>query len=95
MLSLNSLNPKMLIQFRSFLFQNSHELIYLDFQVIEIASIQIVVLIIHQMLKDSIANKVIFCYLQYVFTEIVHALKIAIIWMIIGECFQDLDHLYS
>ena len=52
-----------------------------------------VVLVIHEILKDGVAGKSVICHFEYVFAKIVHALKVAVIGMVVREGFENLYHL--
>jgi hypothetical protein len=51
-----------------------HELVDLGFQSIEIASVELIVLIIHEILEDRVASIGIICQFQDVLAEVVHPL---------------------
>lgn len=95
MLALQLLSPEVIIELSPFPLQDSHELVDLDLQPIEVASVKLIVLIIHEMLEDGIAGVGIICHFEYVLAEVVHALKIAVIWMVVRKCSEDFYHLYS
>lgn len=56
MLTLQLLRPKMIIQLRPLPLQYPHELVDLDLQPIEITSIQLIVLVIHEVLEDGVTG---------------------------------------
>lgn len=95
MFSLYLFCPEVFKKFLSFYFQKSHKLIDSQLKSIKISSIHPIILIIHEMLKDIIADESVISQFQYVFTEIVHSLKVAIIRMVEGKGSKDLYHFYS
>jgi hypothetical protein len=56
MLAFELLYPQVLIQFRPLSLKNTHKLINFQFQPVKVASIKLIVLIIHQVLEDRIAG---------------------------------------
>ena len=95
MLALQLLRPEVVVQLRPFPLKDPHELVYLDFEAIEVASVELVVLVIHEVFEDGIAGVGIIRHLEDVLAEVVHALEIAVIWMVVGKCPEDFYHLHS
>lgn len=95
MLALQLLRPEVVVQLRPFPLKDPHELVYLDFEAIEVASVELVVLVIHEVFEDGIAGVGIIRHLEDVLAEVVHALEIAVIWMVVGKGPEDFYHLHS
>lgn len=76
-------------------FHHSHELIYFEFESIEVACVHVVILIVHEVFEDEVADVGVVGQFEDVFAEIVHALEVAVVRVIIGEGFENFDHFHS
>ncbi len=70
--------------------QDAHHLIDLDFQAIELASVHVVEMIVHEVLEDEVDVVSVVGHFEDVFAEVVHALEVADVLVVEGVDAQGL-----
>ena len=76
MLALYFLSLEMIVQVGILPLENSHHLVYFDFETIKFASIHIGVMIAHKMLENGVNFISIMRDFENIFAQIVHSLEV-------------------
>lgn len=77
MFTLDFFSLKMVVQVRVFTLDNSDHLVQFDFKAIELASVHVRVMSVHEMFEDRINLESVMSEFEDILAEVVHALQVA------------------
>ncbi len=84
MLAFDFLSLQMIVEIGIFSLQYTHHLVYFNFQSIELASVHVGEVVVHEVFEDEVNMVSVVGHFEDVFAEVVHALEVA--HVLVVEC---------